>query len=100
LGAGVARPPDRLRPRDVLVTQRPLNRFAPLLWQAAALVTAGGGPAAHLLEVARSIGVPAVTGCRLDALSDGVADGVADHLVAVDGDRGTVSIAASTAETR
>ncbi len=70
---------------EVLVAQRPLPALAALLWKAAGLVTAGGSPGAHLLEVARSLAVPAVTGCRLGDLEEPV-------LLAVDGDRGTVSV--------
>lgn len=50
------------RPRDVLVAPRPIPQLAPLLWDAAGLVTLGGGPGAHLLESARALGIPAVTG--------------------------------------
>lgn len=69
----------------VLVADRPLPSLAALLWNAAGLVTAGGSPGAHLIEVAQSLGVPAVTGCRLDGLLDG------RTLLAVDGDGGTVA---------
>lgn len=72
-------------PGRVLVADRPLPSLAALLWNAAGLVTAGGSPGAHLLEVAQSLGVPAVTGCRLDGLLDG------RTLLAVDGDGGTVA---------
>lgn len=71
----------------VLVAERPLPSLAPLLWHAAGLVTAGGSPGAHLVEVARSLGVPAVTGCRLPGLAGG------SVLLAVDGDGGSVAVA-------
>jgi phosphohistidine swiveling domain-containing protein len=77
--------PGPLPPGAVLVAGRPLPGLAALLWNASGLVTVGGSPGAHLIEVARSLGVPAVTGCRLDALLAGPA------LLAVDGDTGTVT---------
>jgi phosphohistidine swiveling domain-containing protein len=75
--------------RRVLIVPRPLNSFAPLLWNAAALVTLGGGAGAHLMEIARSLAVPAVMRCRLDDL---IAQGADDFLLAVDGTEGSVSV--------
>lgn len=54
------------RPRDVIVTPYPLPGIAPLLGDAAAIVTTGGGPAAHLFESARALAIPAVCGVHLD----------------------------------
>jgi phosphoenolpyruvate-protein kinase (PTS system EI component) len=70
----------------VLVTPLPLPHLAPLLWHCAALVTTGGTSGAHLFEVARSLGVPAVVGADLGALVE------VGSLVAVDGDAGPVSV--------
>jgi phosphoenolpyruvate synthase/pyruvate phosphate dikinase len=61
--------------RRVLVVARPLPVFAPLLWGAAGLVSQSGSPGAHLFDVARSLGVPAVAGCPLA--------GVTGHTAAV-----------------
>jgi phosphohistidine swiveling domain-containing protein len=72
--------------RDVLVTPLPLPHLAPLLWHSAAIVSIGGSSGAHLFEVARSLGVPAVIGVEA-AVSGG-----AGSLVAVDGDTGVVSV--------
>jgi phosphoenolpyruvate-protein kinase (PTS system EI component) len=55
-----------------------------MLWDAAALVVARGGPAAHVFEVARSLGVPAVMGIDLSAQGPA--------LVTVDGSSGVVSV--------
>jgi phosphohistidine swiveling domain-containing protein len=74
-------------PREVLVTPLPLPHLAPLLWHSAALVSIGGSSGAHLFEVARSLGVPAVIGVDPAVAGDG-----AGSLVAVDGDSGLVSI--------
>lgn len=78
-----------LPPRAVLVAPRPLPHLAPLLWGAAALVTFGGGPAAHLIEVARALTVPAVVGCTAEPLLR-----AAHHpsIVAVDGHHGTAAV--------
>lgn len=90
-------PTTPLPPRAVVVAPRPLPHLAPLLWEASALVTFGGSEAAHLVEVARSLNVPAVVGC-------GAAERVLDtagarQLAAVDGNQGVVSIHPSPAVT-
>lgn len=74
--------------RYVVVASRPVPALAPMLWSAAGLVTRAGTSAAHLIEFARSIGVPTVVGCDLPVL-DGSS---ADPLIAVDGDHGRVSV--------
>jgi pyruvate,water dikinase len=76
------------RPRDVVVAVHPLPSLAPLLWDAAGLVTAGGGPGAHLFESARALGVPAVCGVRFEG---GVVP-AGPLAVSVDGDDGVVSM--------
>jgi phosphoenolpyruvate-protein kinase (PTS system EI component) len=53
-------------------------------------VTSGGTSGAHLFEVARSLGVPAVIGPEIWADADTL--GESGSLVAVDGDTGRVSI--------
>jgi phosphohistidine swiveling domain-containing protein len=75
--------------RKVLVIPRPLPSFAPLLWNAAGLVSIAGGAGAHLMEIARSLAVPAVMRCRLDDL---VAQGADSFLLGVDGHQGSVSV--------
>ncbi len=88
---------DHVRPRDVIMVQYPLPNFAPLLWGAAGLVALGGAPSAHLMEVARSLTVPAVVGCPLDDLRGvgapgGGASSESLHLGTVDGDEGRVAV--------
>ena len=89
---------DHVRPRDVIVVQYPLANFAPLLWDAAGLVALGGAPSAHLMEVARSLTVPAVVGCPLDdllgpnALGDRADDPERCLLGTVDGHDGRVAV--------
>lgn len=75
--------------RAVLVAPRPLPHLAPLLWGASGLVTFGGSPASHLVEVARSLNLPAVVGCRsTEPLIRAGRDGA---VAAVDGHHGVVS---------
>ena len=71
--------------RDVLAVSDPVPQVAPLLWNAAGLVAARGSVGAHLFEVARSLGVPAVIGVDLGGAVDG-------SLAAVDGDAGTAFV--------
>ncbi len=76
-----------VRPRDILVTQYPLQNYSPLLWDAAGIITVGGAPTAHLFEVARSLTVPAVINCPIaEIVRDGPCLGM------LDGDAGRVSI--------
>jgi hypothetical protein len=88
VGAGLGHrvdPPLHIRshpPRRVITSGQPVPNLAPLLWDAAGLVTATGSPAAHLFESARALGVPAVCGVVLDD---------ADQIVAVDGHLGIVA---------
>ena len=88
---------DHVRPRDVIVVQYPLPNFAPLLWDAAGLVALGGAPSAHLMEVARSLPVPAVVSCPVDDLFGPGTSGrrgpdTPVHLGTVDGDEGRVAV--------
>jgi hypothetical protein len=77
-----------LHPRSIIAATQPLPRFAPLLMNAAGLVTHGGSEAAHLVEVARSLGVPTVLGCDLSGIATPQGGGYA----AVDGAAGAVSL--------
>ena len=96
IGAGRLRPLRALRtlgrpgPREVLVAPLPLPHLAPLLWHCAGLVTTGGTSGAHLFEVARSLGVPAVIGPKIETDAGAIEE--AGALVAVDGDMGMVSV--------
>jgi hypothetical protein len=78
-GAGQSRPS-----RTLLVTGRPDPALAPLLWTASGLVAADGSSAAHLLQVARSLAVPAVVACPLPRQDPAA-------LLAVDGHTGEVA---------
>ena len=83
-----------IRPRQVVVAQYPLPQLAPLLWDAAGLVTVGGSPAAHLFDAARALGVPAVCVVDLeDLLGTPPAGATGEVAVAVDGSAGSVAAA-------
>ena len=69
--------------RAVITSDQPLPRLAPLLWDAAGVVTETGSPVAHLFESARSLVIPAVCGASIPADSD--------QIVAVDGYSGLVA---------
>jgi phosphohistidine swiveling domain-containing protein len=75
-----------VRERWILYVTNPLPAYAPLLWGAAGLISATGSPSAHLFDVARTLGVPAVAGVELAATHD---NGV---VVAVDGSAGDVVV--------
>lgn len=78
---------DHVRPRDIVVSQYPLQNYSPLLWDAAGVVTLGGASTAHLFEVARSLTVPAVVNCPIgDVVRAGPVLGM------LDGDAGRVAI--------
>jgi phosphoenolpyruvate synthase/pyruvate phosphate dikinase len=76
----------------VVVAASPLPALAPLLWRASALVTATGGPGAHLVGVARSLRVPAVVSAPVEDLLGPLAGGErSSHVLVVDGGTGLVS---------
>lgn len=79
------------RPRDVVVAKHPVPGLAALLFDAAALVTTGGGPAAHLFESARALAIPAVCAIRIEDVIGAQLDAVTgEWALAVDGDAATV----------
>ena len=83
----------RFCPREVIATSLPVGNLAPLLWNAAGLITSGGSPGAHLFEVADWLAVPAVCGVdlgRWTAVNRGRSRQATDLIAAVDGDRGRV----------
>lgn len=83
LGAGLVHVVDHAAPppaRAVLAAGPPLPQLAPLLWRASAIITASGSPAAHLFEVARSLGIPAAVGIDLP---DGAVAAVDGGVVAI-----------------
>lgn len=74
----------------VLLIERPLPSYAPLLFSARGVIATAGTAGSHLAEVARSLGVPMVVGCRLEAVTTGNPAG--QWLVAMDGGSGDVAV--------
>jgi pyruvate,water dikinase len=84
-------PPDC---RDaVLLIDRPLPSYAPLLFGARGVIARSGAASSHLAQVARSLGVPMVVGCRVETVT-GAPPPAAGWLVAVDGGTGEVALLA------
>jgi pyruvate,water dikinase len=86
---------EQVAPRQIIAAVYPLTNLAPLLWDAAGLVTIGGSPGAHLFEVSAWLGLPAVCGVDLEAATGMSLEELrqCDSIVgAVDGDTGGVSI--------
>ncbi|MGH9082521.1 MAG: PEP-utilizing enzyme [Acidimicrobiales bacterium] len=75
----------RVVPGDIVVLRRPSPQLAPSLWVASGLVAERGSGAAHLVEVARSLRVPAVVGIGPIEVAEG------DDLLFVDGDEARVA---------
>jgi len=50
----------------ILLVDRPLPALAPLLFGASGVISRAAAAGSHLAEVARSLGVPMVTGCRTE----------------------------------
>ncbi|MGH9088977.1 MAG: PEP-utilizing enzyme, partial [Acidimicrobiales bacterium] len=76
----------RVVPGDVVVLHRPSPQLAPALWIASGLVAETGSGAAHLIEVARSLRVPAVVAVGTLEVEEG------EDLVLVDGDEESVAV--------
>lgn len=81
----------RFSPREVIATSHPVGNIAPLLWNAAGLVTAEGSPGAHLFEVAEWLAVPALCGVDIGQWIDEEGTQRGEVIVALDGDRGQVT---------
>jgi len=79
-------------PREVIVADQPLGNLAPLLWDAAGIITAEGSPGAHLYEVARWMGVPAVCGVDIRGGDREHWAPGEDPIMAVDGNRGRIAL--------
>lgn len=75
----------------ILLVDRPVPALAPLLFAARGVIARSGAAGAHLAEVARSLAVPMVTGCRPELITGPVParDG---WLAAIDGSTGEVAL--------
>ena len=74
--------------------------LAPLLFSARGVIARTGAAGSHLAEVARSLGVPMVLGCRPERVTGtpDVPDGV--FLAAIDGSTGDVALLPATGASR
>jgi hypothetical protein len=75
----------------ILLIDRPLPALAPLLFGARGVIARAGASGAHLAEVARSLGVPMVIGCRPETVLDVGLPGQA-WIAAIDGTDGDVAL--------
>jgi phosphoenolpyruvate synthase/pyruvate phosphate dikinase len=75
----------------ILLVDRPVPGLAPLLFGARGLIARTGAASSHLADVARSLAVPMVTGCRLPDGSTASQPG-ATWLAAIDGTTGDVAL--------
>jgi len=76
----------------ILLVDRPAPALAPLLFAARGVIARTGAAGSHLAEVARSLGVPMVLGCRPERVTGtpDVPDGA--FLAAIDGSTGDVAL--------
>ena len=76
--------------RAIIVARRPIPALSSLLWRAAGLVTVAGSPAAHLFEVATSVGVPTIINVDFDMMFSGGVDALREREIvgAIDGTAG------------
>jgi phosphohistidine swiveling domain-containing protein len=80
----------------ILLVGQPLPALAPLLFAARGVIARTGAAGSHLAEVARSLGVPMVLGCRPERVTGtpAVPDGA--FLAAIDGSTGDVALLPAT----
>jgi phosphoenolpyruvate synthase/pyruvate phosphate dikinase len=80
----------------ILLVDQPVPALAPLLFAARGVIARTGAAGAHLAEVARSLGVPMVLGCRPERVTGtrAVPDGA--FLAAIDGSTGDVALLPAT----
>jgi hypothetical protein len=76
----------------ILLIDRPLPALAPLLFAARGVIARTGAPGSHLAEVARSLGVPMVLGCRPERVTGTPAVPGGAFLAAIDGSTGDVAL--------
>ena len=75
----------------ILLVDRPVPALAPLLFAARGVIARSGAAGAHLAEVARSLAVPMVTGCRPELVT-GPLPARDGWLAAIDGSTGEVAL--------
>jgi phosphohistidine swiveling domain-containing protein len=91
------------RPADhcgdaILLVDQPVPALAPLLFAARGIIARTGAAGSHLAEVARSLGVPMVLGCRLEQVTGGPHVPDEAFLAAIDGSTGDVALLAGAGD--
>jgi phosphoenolpyruvate synthase/pyruvate phosphate dikinase len=76
----------------IVLVDRPVPALAPLLFGARGVIARTGAASSHLAEVARSLGVPMVTGCRPETVT-GPAPAPGAWLATINGGTGEVVLA-------
>jgi phosphoenolpyruvate synthase/pyruvate phosphate dikinase len=76
----------------ILLVDQPLPSLAPLLFGARGVIARTGAAGSHLAGVARSLGVPMVTGCRPETVTGPPPWAAGGWLAAVDGSSGDVAL--------
>jgi pyruvate,water dikinase len=79
----------------ILLVDRPLPALAPLLFAARGVIARAGAAGSHLAEVARSLGVPMVIGCRPELVTGAPTGARGDWLAAIDGTTGDAAVLAA-----
>jgi phosphohistidine swiveling domain-containing protein len=86
------RPHQSVDCRDaILLVDRPVPGLAPLLFGARGVISRSGAAGSHLAEVARSLGVPMVTGCRTETVT-GPAPALGTWSAMINGTTGEVAL--------
>jgi hypothetical protein len=91
------------RPADgcadaILLVDQPVPALAPLLFAACGVIARAGAAGSHLAEVARSLGVPMVLGCRPEQVTGTPAAPGGVILAAIDGSTGDVALLPSAGD--
>jgi phosphohistidine swiveling domain-containing protein len=82
----------------ILLVGQPLPALAPLLFAARGVIARTGAAGSHLAEVARSLGVPMVLGCRPERVTGTPAAPDGAFLAAIDGSTGDVALLPATGD--
>lgn len=80
----------------ILLVDQPRPSLAPLLFSARGVIARTGAAGSHLAEVARSLGVPMVIGCRPETVTGPAPWAAGGWLAAVDGSSGDVALMSGT----
>jgi len=75
----------------ILLVDRPVPGLAPLLFGARGIISRAGAASSHLAEVARSLGVPMVVGCRPETVT-GPAPARGAWIATINGGTGEVAL--------